>query len=416
MEIIIEENNSLPIARPSPTGLAGPPPPLDFSDFAEIFDEWLPAPTPGQKRKLGHRRDDPPTPPSPRQPPPVIPRRTLPPRDPNIPLVGGSLRSSPISSNNHKQHSFNSLLPLEKENQTKEQEHIQTSNKIVVPLNEPSMIISPIRSSTPEPLIRSPSVIPKTVITPHNSFKFAIIPIECKYYFKQMRKKCTFETIKAHQEFLENKYKTLENEREEKLHSFFTKQMWTQVVNFVKSIIEKSLENKKSSDQKRLDNLLLDQIREKATLDIRTRTPSEQQYIQKAHEKFMRTLDLKLQLDKLEMRFVENMPPPSLNIFDKLELHAKELKTDNNCLRLLREQWKNILRKTKLDLTSLMRQAKIAEIEEINRQYEEIIKNLPEHLKESYDTLCHVSRTRQNQYAKKKLNFLGKRACAMNVN
>ncbi|CAF1527560.1 unnamed protein product, partial [Rotaria sordida] len=102
MEIISEENQSLSIARPSPTGLAGPPAPLYLSDFSEIFDEWLPEPTPGQKRKLGHRRDDPPTPPSPRQPPPIIPRKTLPPRNPNIPLVGGSLHASPISKNNHE--------------------------------------------------------------------------------------------------------------------------------------------------------------------------------------------------------------------------------------------------------------------------------------------------------------------------
>ncbi len=53
MEIMIEDNNSLPIARPSPYGPIGPPAPLDFSDFGDIFDEWLPAPTPtpGQKRK-----------------------------------------------------------------------------------------------------------------------------------------------------------------------------------------------------------------------------------------------------------------------------------------------------------------------------------------------------------------------------
>ncbi|CAF3648699.1 unnamed protein product, partial [Rotaria sp. Silwood2] len=32
-------------------------------DYEDIFEEWLPEPMPGQKRKLGHRRDDPPTPP-----------------------------------------------------------------------------------------------------------------------------------------------------------------------------------------------------------------------------------------------------------------------------------------------------------------------------------------------------------------
>lgn len=85
----------------------------------------------------------------------------------------------------------------------------------------------------------------------------------------------------------------------------------------------------------------------------------------------MRTLHLKLPFDKLEKRFVENMPPPSLNIFDKLELHAKELRTDNNHLKSLREQWKNILRTTKLDLTCLMREAEIGEAE---KQHEELAK------------------------------------------
>ncbi|CAF2868607.1 unnamed protein product [Rotaria sp. Silwood2] len=154
METIIEENNNeLPIARPSPTGLARPPTTLDFSDFPEIFDEWLPEAIPGQKRKLGHRRDDPPTPPSPRQPPPIIPRKTLPPRNHNIPLVVRSLCSSPVSDtkNNQKQqgqYSFNALIPHERSNVT-EQHHIQTPNVVVPLVNEPSMIISPLQSSTP---------------------------------------------------------------------------------------------------------------------------------------------------------------------------------------------------------------------------------------------------------------------------
>ncbi|CAF2072617.1 unnamed protein product [Rotaria magnacalcarata] len=120
MEIIIEENNnSISIAGPSIEDQIEPPAPLEFTEFAEIFDEWLPEPAPGQKRKLGHRRDDPPTPPSPRHPPPIIPRRALPPRDPNQPLKGGSLQPSPEienENNNHKkQHSFNVLIPIAKE-------------------------------------------------------------------------------------------------------------------------------------------------------------------------------------------------------------------------------------------------------------------------------------------------------------
>ena len=416
-----QENDSIPIARPSPTGLSRPPGPLDLSEFAEIFDEWLPAPTPGQKRKLAHRQDDPPTPPSPRQPPPIIPRRSLPPRDSNAPLRAGSLRSSPFeidtTNNIRRQHSFNSLLPLEKQIEIEQQEHIRTPTIVVAPANVASIIISPMHSSTPEPILKSPSAIPKTDITPHSSYSFSIIPIECRYYFKQIKQRCTFETIKNHQEFLENKYKTLEDERENKLCSSFSEEERRQVVELIKSINEKSIENKKNEDKKRLDNLLLDQMREQAAVDIKQiGSQLEQEYVQKVHSKFTRILDLKLQLDKLEKRFVENMPPPSLNIFDKIELHAKGLKPDNSHLQCLREQWKNTLRKAKLDLTSLMRQAKVAEIEEANKEYEELTEKIAEHLHEPYDILCHVSRTRHNQVAKKKLNFLEKRACIMNVN
>jgi hypothetical protein len=77
MGIIIEENDDLPIAKPSSTGPLGHPAPLDFSDFSGIFDERLRAPTPGQKRKLGHRLDSPPIPPSPRLPPPIFPTKHL---------------------------------------------------------------------------------------------------------------------------------------------------------------------------------------------------------------------------------------------------------------------------------------------------------------------------------------------------
>ena len=152
-------------------------------------------------------------------------------------------------------------------------------------------------------------------------------------------------------------------------------------------------------------------------LDIEKKgTLVEQQQIYNLHEKFMRKLNLQLQLEKLEKRFLENMPPPSLNTFDRLELHAKGLRTENNQLKSLREQWKNILRKTKLDLTSLMRQAKIIEIEEVNKQYEELKMEVSEHLRESYDIVCYVSRTRHDQLAKKKLNFLEKRACVTSEN
>ncbi|CAM4793987.1 unnamed protein product [Rotaria magnacalcarata] len=411
MEIVIEEKiDDLPIARPSPTGLARHPAPLDFSDFSdlpEIFDEWLPAPTPGQKRKLGHRQDNPPNPSSPRlPPPPIIPRKTLPPRNSNVPLVGGSLPPSPINDtvNNYqkqRQYSFNTLFPSSRSD---EKETTESPNIIPATVNTPSMIISPIRKSTPELLIKSPSVIPKNSnnnITSDKTYNFAILPIECRYYFKQTRQRCTFETIRIHQNFLQNKYETLDSERETKLHSSLDKQVWTQVVNFIKNILEKTLESKKKDDERRLDNLRLDQIREEATLEIKKiASSSEQQYIYELQEKFKRTLDLKLQYDKLEKRFVENMPPPSLNVFDKLELHAKELRPDNNQLKSLRERWKNVLRKTKLDLTTLMREGKIIEMEEATREYDELLNKLSDRLREAYNAICHgVCNERKLVYA-----------------
>ncbi|CAF4712745.1 unnamed protein product, partial [Rotaria socialis] len=128
----------------------------------EVFDEWLPEATPGRKRKLGQRRDDPPTPPSPRQPPPVVPRKALPPRDSNAALIGGSVNSSPFSNEkqtkNKKEHSFNALLPIEKVNEKKQQEMRPVEKTIT---KENSIIISPIHSFTPEPMVGSPSVVPK---------------------------------------------------------------------------------------------------------------------------------------------------------------------------------------------------------------------------------------------------------------
>ena len=89
-------HNSIPIARLSPNGLVDPPAPLNFIEYSEFFEEWLPEPTPGQKRKLRHRRDNPSTPPSLRRLPRIIPRKTLPPRNINIPLTRGSVHGSPF--------------------------------------------------------------------------------------------------------------------------------------------------------------------------------------------------------------------------------------------------------------------------------------------------------------------------------
>ncbi|CAF3821695.1 unnamed protein product [Rotaria sp. Silwood1] len=209
IESILIDNNdsSLPIARPSPSGLADPPAPLDFSDFSELFDEWLPEPVPGQKRKLGHRRDNPPTPPSPRQPPPIIPRKTLPPRNSNVPLRMRSLQSSPILNSNdekisitHGQQSFNVLLPREKEEKEQEKERQQMESSIAIVARECSMVISPLKSSTPEQLVKSPSVIPKqpitTTTTMNESFDFSIIPIESTWNARKNHYGIYYEKLK----------------------------------------------------------------------------------------------------------------------------------------------------------------------------------------------------------------------------
>ena len=207
---------------------------------------------------MRHRRDNPLTPPSPRQSSlPIIPRRTLPLRNRDQPLTEGSLRISPTGEkdNNHAhQRSFNSLLPIEN------QKTPLAGNLLAA--NEPSMIISPMQSSTPEPPTKSPSVVPKDPIEQHSSYDFAILPIECRHYFKKARQRCRFETIKLH--LLENKHKTLEDERENKLHSSFPRQTWEKIAEFVKNVIRKPLKSKNNSDRKRLDNLLLDQIRKKS--------------------------------------------------------------------------------------------------------------------------------------------------------
>ena len=58
---------------------------------------------------------------------------------------------------------------------------------------ETSMIISLIRSSTPEKIMKSPSVVPKNLVTiaPLPIFDFAFISTECRYYFKKKRQQCT---------------------------------------------------------------------------------------------------------------------------------------------------------------------------------------------------------------------------------
>ncbi len=55
----------------------------------------------------------------------------------------------------------------------------------------------------------------------------------------------------------------------------------------------------------------------------------------------------------------------------------KELKSNNNQLESLRKQWTNILQKTKIDLTTLMRQAKVAKIEKARKEYNMLVNKFP---------------------------------------
>ena len=76
----------------------------------------------------------------------------------------------------------------------------------------------------------------------------------------------------------------------------------------------------------RLDNLLLDQMRENTIRTIKDKATKENiDRIEQAQQSFDRTLQLKFQLDKLDRQFNENMPPPTLNIMDKLQFRSKEL-------------------------------------------------------------------------------------------
>ena len=58
---------------------------------------------------------------------------------------------------------------------------------------ETSVIISLIRSSTPQQIMKSPSVVPKNLVTivPLLTFDFVFMPTECRYYFKKKRQQCT---------------------------------------------------------------------------------------------------------------------------------------------------------------------------------------------------------------------------------
>ena len=241
-----------------------------------------------------------------------------------------------------------------------------------------------------------------------NLFEFPIIPIECKYHFRAFKLEANINSIKAHREFLELKTKQLERQTEQLLKEFNDEKRKI-VVEYITNSIETLIESVKTANRTRLDNLLLDQMRENAIRIIKDKATKENiERIEQAQQKFDRTLQLKFQLDKLDRRFNENMPPPALNIMDKLQFRSKEL--TNEIRDQYSEQWNSIIRKTKLELTSIMRTAKTAEITKSEKEHQEIFEKIPVDLKQPYRDLIHTAEIRQNRKSEKKLNFLEQRA------
>jgi hypothetical protein len=181
------------------------------------------------------------------------------------------------------------------------------------------------------------------------------------------------------------------------------------VVKYIKDSIDPIIDSVKFSNKKRLDNLVLDQMREKALRTIRSKNDKNSiELVNKAQERFERTLQLRFQLDKLDRRFNENMPPPALNIMDKLQFRSKEL--DKEVIEQYSEQWNSIIRKTKLDLTSIMRVAKKTEIDKGEREHLELVEKIPVDIRKAYSELVHTVKIRNDRVVQKKMNFLEKRA------
>ncbi len=254
----------------------------------------------------------------------------------------------------------------------------------------------------------SPSAISKdSEINSVDLFDFPIIPIECKFYFKIFKVSACASTISTHREFLEKKSVKAEKELEQLMKEFPEEQHRT-VVQYIKNSIEPLIDILKISNQKRLDNLILDQMREKALRTIRKKCDKGGlEYIEQVQNRFERSLQLRFQLDKLDRRLNENMPPPALNIMDKLQFRSKEL--DSVAKEQYSEQWNSVIRKAKLDLTSIMRLAKVAEIDKSEKEHLELVEKIPVGVRPAYSELVHTVKVRQDRVVQKKLHFLERR-------
>jgi hypothetical protein len=279
----------------------------------------------------------------------------------------------------------------------------------IIPQHQEIIIVEPVERMEQDRIIHSPSVISKdTEINRINLFNFPIIPIECMFHFKIFHMRASAQNIAEHREFLEKKMSQQEKELEQ-LMKGFNQDLHQTVVQYIKNSIEPMIDSLKESNKKRLDNVILDQMREQAIRTIKSKGTKESlEIIEKSQMRFERTLELKFQLEKLDRRLNENMPPPALNIMDKLQFRSRELNKET--IEQYTEQWNNILRKSKLDLTSVMRLAKTAEINKSEKEHLELIEKVPVEIRKAYKDLMHTVQMRHDRTVQKKLHFLEKKA------
>ncbi|CAF1532152.1 unnamed protein product, partial [Rotaria sordida] len=277
------------------------------------------------------------TPPGLNEPPPISPRQSTPktPIAPPRPLV---YSPNPITSNieNEKEKEKEKEKEIENEKEKEKEKEIENekekekeNNNNNNPIRSTIEIEIPDHQMEEDCISYSPSVIPKdSEINRINLFNFPIVPIECKFHFKIFHLKADTENIRLHQEFLEKKSKQQEKELEEMMKQF-SEDLHRKIVQFIRNSIDPLIDILKSSNQKRLDNLILDQMKEKALRTIKDKSNKDSlEIIEKAQHRFERILELKFQLDKLDRRLNENMPPPALSIMDKLQFRSKELSSE----------------------------------------------------------------------------------------
>ncbi|CAF4275494.1 unnamed protein product [Rotaria sp. Silwood2] len=224
--------------------------------------------------------------------------------------------------------------------------------------------------------IESTSVISKdTYIEQLHVFDFPIIPFECKYI---LGNSCNAESIKKHRIFLEKKTEQMKIQLNNEMKALSIDQAGI-LKQYITDSIDPIVDKFKQSSRKRLENLILDQMKEKAIRQIKDKCEiDELEKIKRLEEQYVLMLNLRFQLRKLEKRLNLNMPPPYLNAIDKIQLHSKEL--DNNEIEQFTEQWNNIIRHAKKDFTSIMIMTKTTEIEKIEKKYHESLQKLPEYI------------------------------------